>query len=62
MHCIIKMNKTEKYSKKYMINFGRGKRFEFNYIGGKKVRVFKKGLMFILSEEEFNDLFEVLNR
>lgn len=62
MICLIKKHKIKEFQKKHMINFGRGKRFKFDYIGNEKVRVYKRGLMIILNEKEFEDLFCIANR
>ena len=55
--CILKGNvKHNRY------NFGRGKKFNFKYIGNNKVLIFKKGFEEIIAKEEFNDKFEICAR
>ena len=41
------------------LNFGRGKKFEYQYITGNRVRIFKKGIQLIMSKEELNNNFEI---
>lgn len=41
------------------VEFGRGKRFEYKVITNNLVLIFKKGIEFYLTEEQFRNYFEV---
>ena len=55
--CKLKKNVSKKINQ---LNFGRGKKFEYQYITGTRVRIFKKGIQLIMSKEEFNNNFEII--
>ena len=55
--CKLKKNVSKKINQ---LNFGRGKKFEYQYITGNRVRIFKKGIQLIMSNEKFNNNFEII--
>ena len=56
--CKLKKNVSKKINQ---LNFRRGKKFVYpQYITGNRVRIFKKGIQLIMSKEEFNNNFEII--
>ena len=40
------------------LNFGRGKKFEYQYITNNRIRILKKGIQLIMDEKDFSKYFE----
>ena len=48
--CKIRKNVSKKINQ---LNFGRGKKFEYQYITNNRIRIFKKGIQLIMDEKDF---------
>ena len=49
--CKIRKNVSKKINQ---LNFGRGKKFEYQYITNNRIRIFKKGIQLIMDEKDFS--------
>lgn len=53
--CKIRKNVSKKINQ---LNFGRGKKFEYQYITNSRIRISKKGIQLIMDEKDFSKYFE----
>ncbi|CEN81384.1 Uncharacterised protein [[Clostridium] sordellii] len=56
-NCKIKTGASKKLGG--IINFGRGKNYEYKFLSKSRVLVYKKGIEFIVNDKEFSEFFEI---
>lgn len=56
-NCKIKTGASKKLGG--IINFGRGKNYEYKFLSKSRALIYKKGIEFIINDKEFSDCFEI---